>query len=178
MNTGDTKQGEQDKEQGAPEPKQGGVQIAIGIIAGILILFNPGTGLMKLHADYSITQNQTLLIELGYDPTDFQYNPSYWIGRVAFHVFGFAAILLYVISVATKKLPAATVTLLLCLAYLLAHAYGNITSLSYEEQVRGLTAGGWAGKIVSWLPKYAIELALLVQGLLGVRKRVRARPQT
>ena len=46
----------------------------------------------------------------------------------------------------------------------------SITNLTPEQKMRGFTLGGWIAKIIVWLPKYAIELGLLVQGLLGVRK--------
>jgi len=54
--------------------------------------------------------------------------------------------------------------------YFLICAISNITDLSPEEKARGFTIGGWIALIISWTPKYAIELGLLIQGLLGVRK--------
>jgi len=173
-------QSKQDPQHSSTPPATGGVQIAIGILVGILLLLlGPAVALWGVHTHYSITQNETFLIELGYDPADFQYSLGYWIERAGFHLFGFAAILLYIIFVASKKLSGSKVAFLLCLVYFLALAYSNITGLSEAERIRGYTLGGWIGRTLSWIPKYVVELGLLVQGLLGVRKQVRgSRPRT
>jgi len=93
------------------------------------------------------------------------------LGGGAFHVFGYAAILLYVIFVLSKKLRGAQIAFLLCLFYFLVVLYSNITSLSEEERIRGVTTGWWVAQIVIHLPAPTVELGLLVQGLLGLRKQ-------
>jgi hypothetical protein len=159
--------------QNCTKPKKGGTQIVIGIIAGILLIFvTCGGELLKLRLDYKLSHNEALLTELGYEPTDFQKSPNYWIGRLTFHIFGIVAILVYITSVGFVKIKSAKVCFILCLIYFLAHAYGNITNLSPEAQVRGVTLGYWVAKTILWFPKYAVELGLLIQGLIGVRKRI------
>jgi len=150
---------------------RGKTQISIGIIVGILLLVGTGTKLLSVYTEYNVMQNENLLIELGYDPADFQYSPAYWIERFAFHAFGLAVILLYVIFVASKKLRGAQIGFLLCLLYFLVVTYSNITSLSEEQQMRGYTVAGWIGRIVSWLLPLAIWLGLLIQGLLGLHRQ-------
>jgi hypothetical protein len=153
--------------------RKGGLQIAIGVSVGTLLILGPVVALWRVHTEYSITQNETLLIELGYNPAEFQYSSGYWIERIGFHVFGFAAIVLYIVFVASKRLSGSKVTFILCLVYFVMLAYSDITGLSEEQRIRGFTLGGWIGWTLSWLPKYVVELGLLVQGLLGVRKRIR-----
>ena len=168
------------KTQNCTKHKKGDTQIVIGIIASILLFFITVRGeLLKLHLDYQISHDvalltdEALLTALGYKPPIvFQKSPTYWIGRLTFHIFGIVAILVYMTSVGSVRIKSAKVSFILCLIYFLTQAYGNITNLSYEEQVRGFTFGGWVANTIVWIPKYAIELGLLVQGLLGVRKRI------
>ncbi|MBW8039579.1 MAG: hypothetical protein FVQ85_06225 [Planctomycetes bacterium] len=161
------------KDRGQTTVIRGRVQMSIGIVVGILLLFSSvGGEILSVYTEYTITHNQELLISLGHDPANFQQSPFYWIGRLTFHTFGLVAILVYVISVALKRLKVVKVGFLLCLIYFMTQAYGNITNLSQEEQVRGLTFGAWVAITILWLPRYAVELGLLIQGWLGVRKRM------
>lgn len=152
-----------------PKPK-GRIQIGIGIIACILLLIAVGMEIFSVYTEYSITNNRELLIELGYNPDSFTRTTSYWVTQYSFHFYGFISLLLYLIFTQAKKLKAATVVFTLCLVYFLICAIISITDLTPEQKMRGYTIGGWIGRIILWLPKYIIELGLLVQGLLGVRK--------
>ena len=91
--------------------------------------------------------------------------------RVAFNIFGYAAILMYVIFVLSKKLRGAQISFLLCLFYFLLVLYSNITSLYEEWRIGGITTGLCIAQILIDLPAPTIELGLLVQGLLGLRKQ-------
>ncbi len=151
-------------------PIKGRAQIGIGIIICILLLFSPGAKILSTYTEYSITNNRELLIELGYNPDSFIRSTSYWVTRYSFHIFGLTSLLLYLIFTLAKKLKAAIVVFTLCFVYFLICVIISITDLTPEQKMRGYTLGGWIAKIILWLPKYTIELGLLVQGLLGVRK--------
>lgn len=149
---------------------KGRVQIGIGVFACILLLFGVGAEILSVYTEYSIMNNREPLIELGYNPDSFTRATSYWVTRYSFHFYGLTSLLLYLIFTQAKKLKAATVVFTLCFVYFLICAIISITNLTPEQKMRGYTIGGWIAKIIVWLPKYTIELGLLVQGLLGVRK--------
>lgn len=149
---------------------KGRLQIGIGVLACILLLFSVGAEIFSVYTEYSITNNRELLIELGYNPDLFTRATSYWVTRYSFHFYGLTSLLLYLIFTQAKKLKAATVVFILCFVYFLICAIISITDLTQEQKMRGYTIGGWIAKIIVRLPKYTIELGLLVQGLLGVRK--------
>lgn len=152
---------------------RGKIQIAVGIIVCGLLLFSVACQMYSVYAEHKITSDRDLLLQLGYSPEAFHRHPAYWVARYGFHAFGAISLLLYLVFVSLKKLKTATLMFGICTVYFVSMAVMNITGLTYEEQVRGLTAGAWIAKIISWLPKYLIELGLLVQGVLGVKKYVR-----
>ena len=151
---------------------KGTIQITIGIIIGILLLLTLGSNLLSVYNYQTLTSNEELLIKLGLNPSSYEYSLTYWIIRYSFHICGLVALLLYVIFVSIKKLRQSFIVFMLYSIYSLIIIIFAITALSEEEQIRGLTIGGWFAKIIVWMPKFFIELGLLVQGLLGVRKNL------
>jgi len=170
---------------------KGRVQIGIGIVAGILLLQYPCIAFLHLRVQDMLTDyepgdfqhleriapgaSQRLEHTLAdFDRYDSQRSAHYWLGQVLFHSFGVAAILFYVTSVGLKRLTPAKAAFLLCVIYRLLLAYDAITCLSPEARAE-YTAGGLAGRAIGYLPGCVIDLGLLLQGLLGVRKRIQAR---
>ncbi len=149
---------------------RGTVQIWIGIVTSVLLMISVAANLLSVHNEQMITGNRQLLIQLGYDPDIFQRSASYWLMRYGFHALGLVGLLLYLISTYLKNFKASASLFTLCLFYFIICAISDMTALTYEEKVRGLTLGAWVAKVISWIPKYAIELGLLSQGFLGVRK--------
>ena len=159
-----------------PDEKiKGRTQIVIGIIACGLLLLSVALQAHSVYVEHEITTNRDLLLQMGYSPEAFPRHPAYWATWYGFHAFGAISLLLYLIYVSSKRLKPATVMFGMCSVYFVTVAVINITALTYEEQVRGLTFGGWIAKAVSWLPKYLVELGLLIQGVLGVKKYTRTR---
>ena len=150
---------------------KGKIQIGIGIITCILLLMTTvGAEIFSVYTEYSVTSNRELLIKLGHNPDLFIRTTSYWVTRYSFHFYGLISLLLYFVFVLGKKFKVATLSFTLCLVYFLSCAIINITDMTPEQKMRGYTIGGWIAKVVVWLPKYTIELGLLAQGILGVRK--------
>lgn len=151
------------------KPK-GEIQIGIGLVVGVLLLMAIGAEIFSVYTEYSILNNRELLIEMGYNPDSFSRPTTYWVSQYSFHLFGLISLLLYLVFVAVRKSKISAILFVLCLAYFLICAIINIADLTPEQEMRGYTMGGWIARVIVWLPRYIIELGLLVQGLLGVRK--------
>lgn len=149
--------------------KKGKIQIAIGIVTCILLLLTICSSFWELYLNFYIINNEELLKQIGYSPQDFDVN--FFLGiKLVFLTYGFVSLLLYLTFICLKKQKLSKILFLFFLLYSVIDAYLNITNLSQEERIRGLTIGAWILQIVVWLPKYSCELGLLIQGYLGISK--------
>lgn len=151
---------------------KGTIQITLGFIGGILFLLSPVSGLLGVYTHYKIGTDEALLTKLGIDASNYDYSVGYWVGRSVWHCVGLYALAAFLFALGMKKLQSALLAFAAFAIYSLGGTVFHVASGSWQEQGLVYTAGAWLAEAISWIPKHLVELGLLVQGPLGLRKRL------